>query len=77
MSNAEQRSFEIYPDYREMNGECVTQIHKRKVFAEGYRQAEKDVAESFARIIRGNMPMIDKRVQDKFKQLYNDITGEN
>ena len=42
MSNAEQRAFERYPDYREMDGEYVTQIHKRKVFAEGYRQAEKD-----------------------------------
>ena len=42
MSNAEQRAFERYPDYREMDGEYVTQIHKRKVFAEGYHQAEKD-----------------------------------
>ena len=42
MSNAEQRAFERYPDYREMDGECVTQIHKRKVFAEGYHQAEED-----------------------------------
>ena len=36
----------------------------------------KDVAESFARIIRGNLSMIDKSVQDKFEQLYTDITGE-
>lgn len=42
MSKAEERAFERYPDYREMDGECVTQIHKRKVFAEGYHQAEKD-----------------------------------
>jgi hypothetical protein len=42
MSNAEQRAFERYPDYREMDGEYVTQIHKRKVFAEGYHQAEED-----------------------------------
>lgn len=42
MSNAERRAFERYPDYREMDGEYVTQIHKRKVFAEGYHQAEKD-----------------------------------
>ena len=39
---ANQRAFERYPDYREMDGEYVTQIHKRKVFAEGYHQAEKD-----------------------------------
>ena len=42
MSKAEERAFERYPDYREMDGEYVTQIHKRKVFAEGYHQAEKD-----------------------------------
>ena len=42
MNNAERRAFERYPDYREMDGEYVTQIHKRKVFAEGYHQAEKD-----------------------------------
>ena len=42
MNNAERRAFERYPDYREMDGEYVTQIHKRKVFAEGYQQAEKD-----------------------------------
>ena len=43
MSKAEERAFERYPDYREMDGEYVTQIHKRKVFAEGYQQAEKDL----------------------------------
>ena len=42
MSRAEERAFERYPDYREMDGEYVTQIHKRKVFVEGYHQAEKD-----------------------------------
>lgn len=45
-------------------------------YIEGYHQAEKDVAESFARIIRGNLSMIDKNVQDKFEELYTDITGE-
>ena len=42
MAKAEERAFERYPDYREMDGGYVTQIHKRKVFAEGYHQAEKD-----------------------------------
>ena len=45
-------------------------------YKEGYHKAEKDVAESFARIIRGNLSMIDKSVQDMFEQLYTDITGE-
>lgn len=43
MTKAEERAFERYPDYREMDGGYVTQIHKRKVFAEGYHQAEKDL----------------------------------
>lgn len=47
-----------------------------KGFVEGYNQAEKDVAESFARIIRGNLSMIDKSIQDKFEQLYAEITAE-
>ena len=55
MSKAEERAFERYPDYREMDGEYVTQIHKRKVFAEGYHQAEKDLKlswEDMERIIK-------------------------
>ena len=42
-------------------------------YAEGYCQGEKDVAEAFARIIRGNLSMIDPKVQTKFKQLYTDM----
>ena len=42
MSKAEDRAFEKYPDYRAMDGGYVTQSNKRKVFAEGYHQAEKD-----------------------------------
>ena len=49
---------------------------KQAYFIEGYHQAEKDVTKSFARIIRGNLSMIDKSVQDKFEQLYTEITGE-
>lgn len=50
--------------------------HLREGFIEGYHQAEKDVAESFARIIRGNLSMMDKSLQYKFEQLYTEITGE-
>jgi hypothetical protein len=49
---------------------------KYAAYVEGYHQAEKDVAESFARIIRSNLSMIDKSVQDKFEQLYTEITVE-
>ena len=48
----------------------------REAYIKGYEQAEKDVAESFARIIRGNLSMIDQKVQTKFEQLYTEITGE-
>jgi len=47
-----------------------------QAYGEGYHQAEKDVAELFARIIRSNLLMIDKSVQDMFEQLYTNITGE-
>jgi len=49
---------------------------EKPAYIAGYHQAEKDVAKSFARIIRGNLSMIDKSVQDKFEQLYTGITGE-
>ena len=35
-----------------------------------------ETAEAFARIIRANLTGIDKDVQHKFEQLYNEITGE-
>lgn len=43
MNKAEERAFERYSDYKEMDGGYVTQIHKRKVFVEGYHQAENDI----------------------------------
>ena len=45
-------------------------------YAEGYCQGEKDVAEAFARIIRGNVGGIGNGIQNMFEQLYTDITGE-
>ena len=84
-SKAEQRAFEAYPPKyvkqerhpKKVQSEKVdTHQPIRTIYIEGYHQAVKDVAESFARIIRGNLSMIDKSVQDKFEQLYIDITGE-
>lgn len=49
---------------------------ERPAYIAGYHQAEKDVAESFARIIRGNLGGIGNDIQNKFEQLYIDITGE-
>lgn len=38
-------------------------------------QEQKSVAERFARIIRGNLIGINKEVQQKFEQLYFEVTG--
>ena len=70
MSNAEDRYLEYFLDGR------LRDCSSKEAFLLGYHQAEKDVAKSFARIIRGNLSMIDKSVQDKFEQLYTEITGE-
>lgn len=47
-----------------------------RAYGEGYHQAEKDVAESFAKIIRDNLSGIGNGIQNMFEQLYTDITGE-
>lgn len=39
------------------------------------QQEQESIAERFARIIRGNLIGIDKEVQQKFEQLYFEITG--
>lgn len=39
------------------------------------QQEQESVAERFARIIRGNLTGIDKEVQQKFEQLYFEVTG--
>lgn len=75
MSKAEDLAKKAYPKgdaYIFGDASIACQI----AYVKGYHQAEKDVTESFARIIRGNLSMIDKSVQDKFEQLYTDVTGE-
>lgn len=83
MSKAEDVALKAFPkDIKEFVGvngmKSVVDYNswQRTIFLNGYRQAEKDVAEAFARIIRGNLSMIDKSVQDKFEQLYTDVIGE-
>ena len=70
MSKAEDRYLDLFQDGRLRN------CSNKEAFLLGYYQAEKDVAEAFARIIRGNLSMIDQKVQTKFEQLYTDITEE-
>ena len=48
----------------------------KNAYKDGHQQAEKDVAEAFARIIRGNLGGIGNGIQNMFEQLYTDITGE-
>lgn len=65
MSKAEEKSQNRYPTLAE-----------KYAFIDGYEQAEKDVAESFARIIRSNLSGIGNGIQNMFEQLYTEITGE-
>ncbi len=67
MSKAEERACQY-------TGYCKNESYSD--FLNGYRQAEKDVAEEFARIIRGNLGGIGNGIQNMFEQLYTDITGE-
>jgi hypothetical protein len=48
--------------------------HLRKVVTT-LQQEQESIAERFARIVRGNLIGIDKEVQQKFEQLYFEITG--
>jgi len=43
MTRTEERAWEAYPDYPTMDGGHVTQRRPRRVFIQGYEQAEKDL----------------------------------
>ena len=74
MSKAEEKALGKYPVLSTQLGDI--NALPRICYAEGYHQAEKDVAEAFARIIRGNLGGIGNGIQNMFEQLYTDITGE-
>jgi hypothetical protein len=76
MSKAEERALKAYPIKIAEREGYDENLRERKGFVKGYHQAEKDVAEAFAKIIRGNLSMIDKSIQNKFEQLYTNITKE-
>ena len=80
MSKAEQRALEAYPivmsQYSDNCKEYDSNESDRLTFIEGYQQAEKDVTEAFARIIRSNLGGIGNSIQNMFEQLYTDIIGE-
>lgn len=76
MSKAEEKAQTAYPTWRNGIGDEFSSNSAYYGFIEGYHQAEKDVAEAFARIIRGNISGIRNGIQNMFEQLYTDITGE-
>ena len=82
MGKAEKRALEKYPKKIEWVGNqwdgapFDVNSERRVAYKQGYQQAEKDVAEAFARIIRGNLSGIGNGIQNMFEQLYTDITGE-
>lgn len=84
-NKAEQRAFEAYPPKyakqerhpkRVQSEKVDTHQPMRAIYIKGYQQAEKDVAEAFAKIIRGNLGRIGNDIQNMFEQLYTEITGE-
>lgn len=70
MSKAEDRYLEHFQDGRLRN--CSS----KESFLLGYHQAEKDVAEAFARIIRGNLGGIGNGIQKEFERIYTKTTGK-
>lgn len=76
MSKAEDRALRVYPIKITERDGYDENLRERKGFVKGYQQAEKDVAEAFARIIRGNLGGIGNGIQNMFEQLYTDITDE-
>lgn len=70
MSKAEERYLDYCLDGRLRN------CGKKDAFLLGYHQAEKDVAEAFARIIRGNLGGIGNGIQKEFERIYTKTTGK-
>ena len=50
-------------------------VCKDYIYSAIKEQEQESVAERFARIVRGNLIGIDKEVQQKFEQLYFEVTG--
>ena len=79
MSKAEEKALKKYPKKIEWVGNqwdgapFDVNSEKRFSYQQGYQQAEKDVAEAFAKIIRNNL----NGIQNMFEKLYTDITGKN
>ena len=49
---------------------------KEKQWKPTEKQIAKDVAEKFARVIRGNLSIVDERIQNEIERVYREVTGE-
>jgi hypothetical protein len=58
-----------------MEGLMVATLQQLDCIIDSLQQEQESVAERFARIVRGNLIGIDKEVQQKFENLYFEITG--
>ena len=58
-----------------MEGLMVATLQQLGCIIDSLQQEQESVAERFARIVRGNLIGIDKEVQQKFEDLYFEITG--
>ena len=58
-----------------MEGLMVATLQQLDCIIDSLQQKQESVAERFARIVRGNLIGIDKEVQQKFENLYFEITG--
>lgn len=54
---------------------CTNTLEWILKIIDSLQQEQESVAERFARIVRGNLTGIDKDVQQKFEQLYFEVTG--
>ena len=54
---------------------CTNTLEWVLKIIDSLQQEQESVAERFARIVRGNLTGIDKDVQQKFEQLYFEVTG--
>ena len=59
-----------YANHRIDEIDCILDVDINSL-----QQEQESIAEKFARIVRGNLIGIDKEVQQKFEQLYFEITG--
>ena len=69
------RAYELYGISGPYEGGELDAYREILSIIESLQQEQESVAERFARIVRGNLIGIDEEVQQKFEQLYFEITG--